>query len=54
MKLFPCIFLLVAMVAMVAWGQGLDFSGHTNLPAGIDMSGTWYPQPGQDVYKRQG
>lgn len=48
MKLFPCIFLLVAMVAMVAWGQGLDFSGHTNLPAGIDMSGTWYPQPGQD------
>lgn len=32
----------------LAWGQGLDFSGHTNLPAGMDISGSWYPQPGQD------
>ncbi|HUI76466.1 MAG TPA: hypothetical protein VLY24_01090 [Bryobacteraceae bacterium] len=35
-------------IAALTWGQGLDFSGHTNLPAGIDMSGTWYPQPFQD------
>jgi len=45
MKLFMCSFLCLSALA---WGQGLDFSGHTNLPAGIDMSGTWYPQPGQD------
>ncbi len=38
-------FLLIGTLAL---GQGLDFSGHTNLPAGIDISGTWYPQPLQD------
>jgi cyclase len=31
-----------------AWGQGLDLSGRTNQPAGVDTSGTWYPLPGQD------
>jgi cyclase len=36
------------LVGAAVWGQGLDFSGHTNLPAGIDISGTWYPQPFQD------
>jgi glyoxylase-like metal-dependent hydrolase (beta-lactamase superfamily II) len=45
MKLFQCSLLFVGALA---WGQGLDFSGHTNLPAGMDMSGTWYPQPFQD------
>ena len=45
MKFFPHGFFLISALA---WGQGLDFSGHTNLPAGIDISGTWYPQPGQD------
>lgn len=45
MKLFKFGFLLFGALA---WGQGLDFSGPTDLPAGIDMSGTWYPQPGQD------
>ena len=34
---------------MVAFGQGLDFSGHTGLPAGIDISGSWYPLPFQDA-----
>ncbi|HTR36705.1 MAG TPA: hypothetical protein VMH80_12430 [Bryobacteraceae bacterium] len=41
------IFGLVLLVVL-AWGQGLDFSGHTHLPAGLDISGAWYPQPGQD------
>jgi glyoxylase-like metal-dependent hydrolase (beta-lactamase superfamily II) len=45
MKRFAYGFLLIAGLG---WGQGLDFSGHTNLPAGIDISGTWYPQPFQD------
>jgi glyoxylase-like metal-dependent hydrolase (beta-lactamase superfamily II) len=45
MKLFQCSLLFVSALA---WGQGLDFSGHTSLPAGMDMSGTWYPQPFQD------
>ena len=45
MKYFKCSLVLVAALAC---GQGLDFSGRTNLPSGIDMSGTWYPQPGQD------
>jgi len=45
MKRFMYSFLLVGALG---WGQGLDFSGHTNLPAGIDISGTWYPQPFQD------
>ena len=45
MKRFAFSFLLIGALG---WGQGLDFSGHTNLPAGIDISGTWYPQPLQD------
>jgi glyoxylase-like metal-dependent hydrolase (beta-lactamase superfamily II) len=41
---------LIAVPLFAAWlyAQGLDFSGHTDQPAGIDMSGTWYPQPFQD------
>ena len=30
------------------FAQGLDFSGHTGQPAGIDISGAWYPLPFQD------
>jgi cyclase len=45
------IYLLTA-VLLFAQGlllaQGLDFSGRTNAPAGMDFSGTWYPQPFQD------
>src|ERR1700740_3456385 len=37
------------LIAALVWGQGLDFSGRTNQPAGVDISGTWYPQPGQDA-----
>ena len=47
--------ILVALVASLAllwtallFAQGLDFAGRTGQPAGIDISGTWYPQPGQD------
>jgi len=40
---------LLSLLAVLAFAQGLDFSGRTNLPAGIDLSGTWYPQPGQDA-----
>ena len=42
--------LVLAVPLLAAWlyAQGLDFSGHTNQPAGIDLSGTWYPQPFQD------
>jgi len=36
------------LVGAMVWGQGLDFSGRTNQPAGLDLSGTWYPQPLQD------
>ena len=32
----------------LAFAQGLDFSGHTGQPAGIDISGAWYPLPFQD------
>src|SRR5215471_3034577 len=35
-------------LAALLLAQGLDFSGRTNQPAGMDLSGTWYPQPGQD------
>jgi glyoxylase-like metal-dependent hydrolase (beta-lactamase superfamily II) len=38
----------VPLLAAWLYAQGLDFSGHTDQPAGIDMSGTWYPQPFQD------
>ena len=39
---------LLALASVIAFGQGLDFSGHTGLPAGIDISGIWYPLPFQD------
>jgi glyoxylase-like metal-dependent hydrolase (beta-lactamase superfamily II) len=39
---------LLGLASFVAFGQGLDFSGHTGLPAGIDISGSWYPLPFQD------
>jgi glyoxylase-like metal-dependent hydrolase (beta-lactamase superfamily II) len=39
---------LSSLVAALAFGQGLDFSGHTGLPAGIDLSGSWYPLAFQD------
>ncbi len=35
-------------VPVLAFAQALDFSGHTGLPAGVDLSGSWYPQPFQD------
>jgi glyoxylase-like metal-dependent hydrolase (beta-lactamase superfamily II) len=38
----------LSVVATLLFAQGLDFSGRTNQPAGVDLSGTWYPQPGQD------
>ena len=38
----------VLFASVFAFGQGLDFSGHTGLPAGIDISGSWYPLPFQD------
>ncbi|HEY6340016.1 MAG TPA: MBL fold metallo-hydrolase [Bryobacteraceae bacterium] len=41
-------FAAMLLCAALLFAQGLDFSGRTNLPAGIDISGTWYPQPGQD------
>ncbi len=39
---------LLSFVAALAFAQGLDFSGHTGLPAGIDLSGSWYPLAFQD------
>ncbi len=39
---------LLSLVAALAFAQGLDFSGHTGLPAGIDLSGSWYPLAFQD------
>jgi glyoxylase-like metal-dependent hydrolase (beta-lactamase superfamily II) len=38
----------VLLASVFAFGQGLDFSGHTGLPAGVDISGSWYPLPFQD------
>jgi glyoxylase-like metal-dependent hydrolase (beta-lactamase superfamily II) len=45
MKLWIC---GLVLVSALVWSQGLDFAGHTGLPAGVDTAGTWYPQPGQD------
>jgi cyclase len=39
---------VIPLLAALLFAQGLDFSGRTNQPAGMDLSGTWYPQPGQD------
>jgi glyoxylase-like metal-dependent hydrolase (beta-lactamase superfamily II) len=36
-------------IASILFAQGLDFSGRSGLPAGIDLSGTWYPTPFQDA-----
>jgi cyclase len=40
--------LVMAPLTALLVAQGLDFSGRTNQPAGVDISGAWYPQPGQD------
>ena len=40
--------LVPALMSVAAFGQGLDFSGRSGLPAGIDISGAYYPLPGQD------
>jgi glyoxylase-like metal-dependent hydrolase (beta-lactamase superfamily II) len=49
MKRFAIISIaLLSLVAALAFAQGLDFSGHTGLPAGIDLSGSWYPLAFQD------
>jgi glyoxylase-like metal-dependent hydrolase (beta-lactamase superfamily II) len=40
---------VLSLVAALAFAQGLDFSGHTGLPAGIDLSGSWYPLAFQDA-----
>ncbi|MBV9507793.1 MAG: MBL fold metallo-hydrolase [Acidobacteriia bacterium] len=40
---------LLLVLAFFAFAQGLDFSGRTGQPSGVDLSGTWYPQPGQDA-----
>ena len=39
---------LLLSCAALLFAQGLDFSGRTGLPAGVDISGSWYPQPFQD------
>ncbi|PWT99451.1 MAG: hypothetical protein C5B51_27125 [Terriglobia bacterium] len=44
--------LLALMVCVPSFGQqvaALDFSGRSGLPAGIDFSGAWFPNPGQDT-----
>jgi cyclase len=53
MRLQTYAFLLLAAIApgVPAFGQqvaALDFAGHTGQPAGIDISGSWFPNPGQD------
>ena len=47
-RLTPIAIALLLLVAAFAFAQGLDFSGHTGLPAGIDLSGSWYPLAFQD------
>jgi glyoxylase-like metal-dependent hydrolase (beta-lactamase superfamily II) len=44
-----CAASMLALASFVAFGQGLDFAGHTGLPAGVDISGSWYPLPFQDA-----
>jgi hypothetical protein len=39
----------MVLIATLVFSQGLDFAGRTGLPAGVDISKTWYPQPGQDA-----
>jgi glyoxylase-like metal-dependent hydrolase (beta-lactamase superfamily II) len=53
MKMKNSSFLLLFVLSMgfPAFGQqisALDFAGHTGLPAGIDISGAWFPNPLQD------
>ena len=38
----------LSLFGALAFAQGLDFSGHTGQPAGIDISGAWYPLAFQD------
>jgi cyclase len=48
---FMALLALSINIAALAQGQpiaALDFSGRTGQPAGIDMSGAWFPLPGQD------
>jgi hypothetical protein len=40
---------LALSITTLISAQGLDFSGRTGQPAGVDLSGAWYPQPGQDA-----
>lgn len=44
------LWLLFGSVAPPVFAQivALDFSGASGLPAGIDLSGAWFPNPGQD------
>ena len=52
MKSRSTFILFLAATGVPAFAQGqiaaLDFSGRTGLPAGIDLSGAWFPLPGQD------
>lgn len=42
--------LLVLLMSVPVFGQitALDFSGRTGQPAGIELSGAWFPLPFQD------
>lgn len=51
MKKSSFILLLVLSMSAAAFGQqitALDFTGPSGLPAGIDLSGAWFPNPLQD------
>jgi glyoxylase-like metal-dependent hydrolase (beta-lactamase superfamily II) len=51
MKNLRLILLAVLAATFPAVGQqisALDFAGHTGQPAGIDISGAWFPNPLQD------
>ena len=51
MKNSSFILLLVLAMGAAAFGQqitALDFTGPSGLPAGIDLSGAWFPNPLQD------
>lgn len=53
MRTYGFILLFAAVLAAAVFAQqqqiaALDFSGRTGQPAGIDISGSWFPNPGQD------
>lgn len=51
MKNSSFILLLVLSMSVAAFGQqiaALDFTGPSGLPAGIDLSGAWFPNSLQD------